>query len=217
MLEIKPSIKTERRSRGLGIKERRQRQRQQLREGILSAAREIASEEGWRAVTIRKIAGMVEYSPPVIYEYFDSKEDLLLELVRTGYAKQLEAVEKARNASDDPEEALLAMASAWCRFAFEAPDLYQAMYGLGGVSFPADELRKEGEKIAEVMAQAVTEVLAENEREVGNVWEKVTLAWGALHGLVALHMAGRIPGGSQATERLVDRATRDYLSAWTRA
>jgi len=203
----------------MGIKERRRRQRQQLRDGILSAAREIASTEGWRAVTIRKIAGLIEYSPPVVYEYFDSKEALLLELMRMGYAEQLEAIEKARNSSDDPEEALLAMARAWGRFAFEAPDLYQVMYGLGGVSFPVTELKKEGEKIAETMAGVLAEILAKNGKGVEDrdVWEKVTLAWGTLHGLVALAMAGRIPGGAKETERLVDRAARDYLSAWLKA
>jgi AcrR family transcriptional regulator len=203
----------------MGIKERRQRQRQHLRDGILSAAREIASTEGWRAVTIRKIAGLIEYSPPVVYEYFDSKEALLLELMRMGYAGQLEAIEKARNSSDDPEEALLAMARAWGRFAFEAPDLYQVMYGLGGVSFPVTELEKEGEKIAETMAGVLAEILARNGKGVEDrdVWEKVTLAWGTLHGLVALAMAGRIPGGAEETERLVDQAARDYLSAWLKA
>jgi AcrR family transcriptional regulator len=200
----------------LGIRERRQRERRQLREGILSAAREIASAEGWQAVTIRRIAGLIEYSPPVIYEYFDSKEDLLLALVRTGYAGQLEAIEKARDAAHDPEEALLGMVRAWCRFAFEAPDLYQVMYGLGGVSFPVAELRKEGEKIAKAMAGVLEEILAENGKGVEDVWEKVTLAWGTLHGLVALAMAGRIPGGEE-TERLVDKAARDYLATWTSA
>ena len=198
----------------MGIKERRQRQRETLRGGILAAAREIASTEGWRAVTIRKIAARVEYSPPVIYEYFDSKEDLLLELVRTGYAGQLRAIERAREAHEDPQEALLAMSRAWCRFAFESPDLYQAMYGLGGVSFPATELRKEGERLAGTISEVLTEVLAKNGKEAEDVWDKVTLAWGTLHGLVALHMAGRIPGGAEETERLVDRAARDFLSAW---
>jgi AcrR family transcriptional regulator len=198
----------------LGIKERRQRQRQQLRDGILSAAREIARAEGWQAVTIRRIAGLIEYSPPVVYEYFDSKEDLLLELVRTGYAGQLEAIEKAQDAAGDPEEALLEMSRAWCRFAFEAPDLYQVMYGLGGVSFPVTELRKEGEKIGNAMAGVLEEILVKNGKEAEDVWEKVTLAWGTLHGLVALAMAGRIPDGAEETERLVDQAARDYLSAW---
>lgn len=198
----------------MGIKERRQRQRQQLRDGILSAAREVASTEGWRAVTIRKIASLIEYSPPVIYEYFDSKEDLLLELVRTGYAGQLEAIEKARDTREDPEEALLEMSRAWCRFAFESPDLYQVMYGLGGVSFPVAQLREEGEKIAEVIGEVIEEILKGNGKEVEDVYGKVTLLWGTGHGLVALAMADRILGGTEETERLVAQAAHDYLSAW---
>lgn len=201
----------------MGIKERRQRQKETLRSGILAAAREIASTEGWQSVTIRKIAARIEYSPPVIYEYFDSKEDLLLELVRMGYAGQLAAIEKARNASEDPEEALLGMSRAWCRFAFEAPDLYQVMYGLGGVSTPTTELRKEGEKIAATMAGMLSEVLTKNGKESEDAWEKVTLAWGTLHGLVALALAGRIPGGKEEASRLADRATRDFLRSWLAA
>ena len=198
----------------MGIKERRQRERQQLRGGILSAAREIASEEGWRAVTIRKIAGIIEYSPPVIYEYFDSKDEILLELVRMGYAEQLEAVEAAGRAASGPEEALLGMGRAWLDFAFRSPDLYQVMYGLGGVSFPVTELRKEGEKIAEPIGDAIQEILQENGREVEDVWGKVTMLWGTVHGLVCLAMAGRIVGGNEEARRLADRAVRDYLSAW---
>jgi len=201
----------------VGIKERRQRQREELREGILSAAREIASAEGWRSVTIRKIAGLIEYSPPVIYGYFDSKEDLLLELVRMGYAEQLRAVEAARKSSGSPREALLRMGRAWWGFAMDSPDLYQAMYGLGGVSFPVAELRREGEKIAEVMAQAVEEFLRENGQEAVGVWDKVVLLWGSAHGLVALAMAGRIPGGDGEATRLLDRAVHDHLAAWTDA
>src|SRR4028119_1874973 len=196
----------------MGIKERRQRQRETLRSAILVAAREVARAEGGRAVTIRKIAARVEYSPPVIYEYFDSKEDLLLELVKMGYAGQLEAVEKAGNASDDPEEALLEMSSAWCQFAFEAPDLYQVMYGLGGVSFPVAELEKGGEKIAETIAEVLAELLVKNGKEIEDVWAKVTLAWGTLHGLVSLAMAGRLPGGNEEAERLAHRAVRDFLN-----
>ncbi|MBA3426523.1 MAG: TetR/AcrR family transcriptional regulator [Rubrobacteraceae bacterium] len=188
-----------------------------MRDSILSAAREIASKEGWRAVTIRKIAGLIEYSPPVIYEYFDSKEDLLLELVRMGYSGQLEAVESAREASDDPEEALREMARAWWRFAVEAPDLYQVMYGLGGVSFPVTELRKEGEKIAGSMAEVIEEIMRENGKDAANVWDKVVLGWATVHGIVSLAMAGRIAGGEAEAERLVDQAIRDYLKSWTDA
>ena len=197
----------------MGIKERRQRQRQELRGGILAAAREIASSEGWRAVTIRKIAGIIEYSPPVIYEYFSSKDEILLELVRIGYAQQLEAVERAKEAASGPEEALIAIGHAWLDLAFESPDLYQVMYGLGGVSFAVTDLQKEGEKIAEVLRGVIEEVLKENGRDPEDVWGKVTLLWSTVHGLVSLAMAGRIVGGNEEVQRLADQAVRDYLTA----
>lgn len=198
----------------MGIKERKERQRRELRGRILAAARDIAATEGWRAVTIRRIAERIEYSPPTLYAYFDSKEDLLLELVRMGYAEQLRAVESAREASRNPEEAFLSMARAWCSFAFDSPDLYQAMYGLGGVTFPVAELRREGEKIADVMGGTLEEILRSNGKEVDDVPNKVILGWGTAHGVVALAMAGRIQGGREEADHLIDQATRDFLSAW---
>ena len=201
----------------MGIKERKERQRLSTRSAILAAAREVASSRGWGAVTIRRIAERIEYSPPAIYEYFDSKDDLLLELMRMGYAGRLEAVESARAAHGEPEEALLGMAHAWWDFAIQAPDLYQVMYGLGGVSFPVAELRKEGEKIGAVVGGVLEEILRKNGKDVGDVEGKVTLMWSTVHGLVALTMAGRIPGGKVQAERLMDQAARDYLAAWLKA
>jgi len=198
----------------MGIKERKQRQRQALKSGILAAAREIASTEGWQAVTIRKIAAVIEYSPPVIYEYFGSKDEILLELVRQGYAEQLEAVERAGRSARDPEEALLAVGHAWLDYAFRSPDLYQVMYGLGGVSFPVTELQKEGEKIGEAIGEVIEEVLKKNGKEVEDILGKVMLLWGTAHGIVSLAMAGRIVGGNEEAKRLVDQAVYDYLVAW---
>ena len=201
----------------MGIKERRQRQRDEVRGGLLAAAREIASTEGWQAVTIRKIAGLIEYSPPVIYEHFDSKEDLLLELMRIGYAAQLEAIEAASEAADGPEEAMLGMARAWMDFAFGSPDLYQVMYGLGSVPLSAVESRKEGEKIARPVGRVVEDVLREGDRGVEDVEGKVTLLWATVHGLAAFTMVGRIEGGQQESRRLAEQATRAYLTAWRSA
>jgi AcrR family transcriptional regulator len=198
----------------LGIKERRQRQRQELRAGILAAAREIASSEGWQAVTIRKIAALIEYSPPVIYEYFASKEEILLEVMRTGYAEQLRTVEDAAGAAKGPEEALLAMGRAWLDSAFRSPDLYQVMYGLGGVPFSAAETRKEGEKIGSVIGEAIEGVLRKHGKEADDVEGKVALLWATAHGLVALTMVDRIPGGQQEALRLAEQATRDYITSW---
>lgn len=198
----------------MGIKERKLRQRREVRNGILAAAREIASSRGWQSVTIRKIAERIEYSPPVIYEHFDSKDEILLELMRLGYAEQLGAVESARESASNPEEALVRMTRAWLDFAFRSPDLYQVMYGLGGVPFPAAELRKEGEKIGDAVGKALEDILWKNGKEIGGIEGKVTLLWATVHGLAALTMVGRIVGGQEEAKRLAKRAAHDALAAW---
>ncbi len=65
----------------LGTVERRERERQELRTRILDAARELFAEEGYDAVTMRKIADRIEYSPTAIYFHFRDKHALMRELV----------------------------------------------------------------------------------------------------------------------------------------
>ena len=65
----------------MGIVERRERVKIQVRSDIVKTAKVIAREDGWTAVSIRKIAEVIEYSPPILYEYFESK-DKLLEVIR---------------------------------------------------------------------------------------------------------------------------------------
>ncbi|HEY1434684.1 MAG TPA: helix-turn-helix domain-containing protein, partial [Thermoanaerobaculia bacterium] len=50
----------------MGTIERRERERQELRDRILDAARELFVEQGYDAVTMRKIAERIEYSPTAI-------------------------------------------------------------------------------------------------------------------------------------------------------
>ncbi len=195
--------------------EHKTKRRRVGKDGILSATRQLASEEGWRAVSVRKIADRIGYRAPVVYEYFTSKDDLLLELLRRGFAELLEALETARENAPDPEQALFAVGRAYLRFAWHSPDLYQVMYGLGGVSFPVSETWEEGEKVGEAVGGVVAEAMSACGKEPRDVEEKVLTLWSTAHGLVALTMAGRIEGGKEEAERLGERAIRDALVTWS--
>src|ERR1043166_3407508 len=69
----------------MGIKERQERDRESVRRGILDAARELFVAEGFRNVSIRKIAERIEYSPAAIYGYFPSKDDIFYALAEEGF------------------------------------------------------------------------------------------------------------------------------------
>jgi hypothetical protein len=88
------------------------------------------------------------------------------------------------------------------------------MYGLGGVPFSATETRKEGEKIGSAIGEAIEGVLRKHGKKADDVEGKVALLWATAHGLVALTMVDRIPGGQQEALRLAEQATRDYITSW---
>ena len=69
----------------MGTKERQQRDRDRLRQAILTAARELFVAEGYRNVSMRKIADRIEYSPAAIYSYFASKDDIFFALAEEGF------------------------------------------------------------------------------------------------------------------------------------
>src|SRR5690242_14625265 len=91
----------------LNLKKRRDLEKQAMRRGILDAARRLARQEGWSAVTIRKIAEQIQYSSPMVYEYFSSKDDLLLALLREGFSELAMTMRRASQAAVEPEEHLL--------------------------------------------------------------------------------------------------------------
>ena len=57
----------------MGVTERRERERQAVRQEILDAARALFIEEGYEKTSMRKIAEKIEYSPTTIYLYFKDK------------------------------------------------------------------------------------------------------------------------------------------------
>ncbi|MCE3613272.1 TetR/AcrR family transcriptional regulator, partial [Escherichia coli] len=60
---------------------RRERARESNRSRILDAALQVLESEGASALTIRRVAGDVEYTAPVVYQHFAGKEALLLALI----------------------------------------------------------------------------------------------------------------------------------------
>ena len=61
----------------MGTLERKQRLKEEVRTRILEASWQIVKDEGWHALSMRKIADAIEYTAPIIYGYFENKEAIL--------------------------------------------------------------------------------------------------------------------------------------------
>jgi AcrR family transcriptional regulator len=199
----------------MGIKQRREREKQEVRQGILTAAREIARQEGWPSVTVRKVADRIEYSPPTIYEYFESKEDILLELLREGFRQLAAALKAVREVTEDPEQRLLNMVDAYWNFAMKNPELYQVMNGLGGVPFDCLEKPPAAREVFVTTQEALVDWAKVKGVDIPDIDGTVEIIRSLNHGLISLLMVDRISGGEPRAKELMQRAMRDLFATWS--
>jgi AcrR family transcriptional regulator len=183
-----------------------------LRQDILDAARDIATQDGWQALTIRKIADRIAYSVPTIYEHFESKEALLVELMRDGFRLLADALREV-SPGEDPEARLVAVATAYWDFAFQNPALYQVMHELGGVTFGTPQTPPAALDAFNVLSKAVQAAVPDGAR-FANLDDEVERLWATLHGFISLTMAGRIKGGKERAAGLVAPSVEQMIAGW---
>ncbi|WMJ76976.1 MULTISPECIES: TetR/AcrR family transcriptional regulator [unclassified Sedimentibacter] len=108
------------------IEKRREREVEEMKELILSAASDIIASEGFDKLSIRKIAKKIEYSPSIIYHYFDDKEEILNVVMQRGYKKIVSAVSSMKIESSTPEEKLIKMTQNYIKVALSMPEEFMA-------------------------------------------------------------------------------------------
>jgi AcrR family transcriptional regulator len=111
----------------MGIKERQDRERQAVRHAILDAARDLFVNEGYRHVSIRKIAERIEYSPAAIYSYFPGKDDIFYALAEEGFHR-LDARVRSVLGDVDPIAELRACWWAYYEFSKEQREFFELMF-----------------------------------------------------------------------------------------
>jgi AcrR family transcriptional regulator len=111
----------------MGIKERQDRERQAVHQSILDAARDLFVAEGYRQVSIRKIAERIEYSPAAIYSYFPSKDDIFFALAEEGF-HLLDAKVREVPQADDPIEDVRGCWWAYYEFSKEHREFFELMF-----------------------------------------------------------------------------------------
>lgn len=177
----------------MGVVERREREKQELREQILDAARELFAQYGYDAVTMRRIAEAIEYSPTALYLYFKDKDDLLRELCATDFRHLARHFQEIA-AIADPVERLRQTGMAYVEFALSHPNHYRLMFMTPEPVPPSEEvLAKKGnpEEDAYAFLRSIVQDCIRQEKfrpELTDVEAVSQVLWAGVHGLVSLHI-----------------------------
>jgi AcrR family transcriptional regulator len=203
--------------RGLSALERRERNRDEMRTGILAVAREIMREQGIEALNLNEIARRVGITPPAIYTYFSGKMALYDELYRIGMRLFREAEEQVRATTDPNWERIECWFLHRIALAEANPELYHLAFGRPITGFqPSQESLDEVQLLYDVMVSSIAEVIDAGVMVPGTSTEQaVDLLLSMRLGIVVAHVGKhrQLPPPDRVA-RLVPEIVSVLRAAW---
>ncbi len=178
----------------MGISDRKEREREELRDRILVAAKSLFLEKGFEKTSIRNIADRIEYSPGIIYHYFRDKNEIFHALHQGGFLQLMERM-KVLASVRNPMERLKAMGSIYVDFAMENPDMYDLMFikeaPIDHVFNSEHDQWKEGGGTFNFLRATIEDCIKEGHFS-GHESEALSyLIWSTVHGMVSLSIRKR--------------------------
>lgn len=171
----------------MGIIERKERDKREMEKLILDAAMELFLEDGYKKMTIRRLAEKIEYSPATIYLYYKDKDDLFLTLQKRAYEK-FYTFQIAGEHITDPVERLSVQGKAYLQFAIENPGYYELIFFM---TEPKDKLKEPENYKTEldsygILKKNVKAAIDAGKMRTTDVESTSFALWAYVHGLASL-------------------------------
>ncbi len=178
----------------MGISDRKEREKLELKELILKEARALFLDEGFEKTSIRKIADRIEYSPTTLYLYFQDKNDLLLALHQESFTHLFQSLSSVAS-EPDAFARLTALGKAYIEYGLKNPEEYELMFSLKApldALACKDEIWCDGLRAIELVKTMVQDCKI-NGYFPQDLNEETTaiMLWSQVHGLVSLHLNNR--------------------------
>jgi len=177
----------------MGVQERKDRQRTEMREAILSAALGLFSDEGYDNVTMRKIADEIEYSVGTIYLYFKDRDEIFFELHKLGFDeffKRQLAVQDVK----DPLQRLTEHGLAYIQFAIDQPQYYDLMFisHIPTKTIKVQQNWKSGHRTYDLLKLNISQAKETGYFKNADVEVAAFSLWSFVHGISSLYVRDRM-------------------------
>lgn len=194
--------------------QRREREREELREQILDVAMNILINEGYDTLTIRRLADEIAYTPGALYSYFKDKEEIVFALVMRA-AKHLTSVFQTLESIVNPLERLWAIGRAYIKFAMEHQQYYDLLFIMSTpIQKMAETEYTEGHTAFFILRSTVHECMQHGYLPKADDDMAAFAMWSFVHGSVSLMIRKRltmIP--EEKYQELLDGAFNFLMSA----
>lgn len=184
----------------MSVTDRRTRQKAEIRQRILDAARQIAREKDWNAVTIRNIAEAIDYTPPIVYEHFENKEDVLLNIVKEGHLENRRAFDETLAMELSAEEKIVRLSMLQWTFAHERPEVFRLMHNPERMEQQREMVREGMQDAKQKIESLFLEVTTDSE----NIGEVIFNWFCLMHGYINLITSIQPQQGAKLLEKVED-------------
>jgi len=187
-----------------------------FRARLCAVAQHRFATAGRDGVSMRQLADALGCSPMTPYRYFRNKDEILAAVRTAAFDRFTAALESAAaTAGGDLGAQGRAVGEAYLRFALREPEAYRLMFDLSQPHpdrYP--ELVRATARARRLMSGAL-ERLVEAGIFAGDPQLLGYVFWATMHGLIVLHLAGKLPG--KPSVRTIQREAMRLLSVGARA
>ncbi|WP_194776980.1 TetR/AcrR family transcriptional regulator [Pararhodonellum marinum] len=199
----------------MGIADRKVREKEELTQQILAAAKSLFIEKGFEKTSIRNIADRIEYSPGIIYHYFKDKNEIFHTLHTEGFQEMGKRM-GILAAVENPMERLKAMGRIYIEFALENSDMYDLMFIIEApmhhLEDKDDDCWTEGSGTFKNLKHTVKQCLDKGYFEGHNLDALSFMIWSTVHGMVSLKIRKRTDVIELAEEeQIVEKGFESFL------
>jgi AcrR family transcriptional regulator len=173
---------------GMGIAERRAREKDELRQKILDAATELFLKNGYESVTMRGIADRIEYAPSTIYLHFKNKIEIVAAICQETFETLIERLEETENQGLGPIDSLKAGMRCYIQFGLDHPRQYQLVFGdanAAEVSATIESIQL-GEQALAFLARALVRCQEAGLFPATDAGADAIVVWSQMHGTTAI-------------------------------
>jgi AcrR family transcriptional regulator len=197
----------------MGISDRKEREKQEMRKLIMDAAMEMFVKDGYEKTSIRNIADKIEYSPATIYLYYKDKDELLWGLQTEAFIK-LNDLFRANVTAKDPVDQLAQISKLYVEFGMANPDLYDLMFIIRSpMNVESDEKWESGTSafnfLEDILKRCGDRIRYKDPKMAA------FSCWAMVHGLVSLNVRGRcmvLEITEEAVNNMLMKAIDEYIS-----
>jgi AcrR family transcriptional regulator len=162
-----------------------------LRDKILTAARRVFVDDGFEALTMRRLAKEIGYSPTTIYLHFKDKSEIVKAICDELFLALIKRLQDLARRQTDPVKYLEAGLRAYIDFGLKHPDHYYVTFiaAAGRVEYEFEG--SAGQQAFGCLRDAVQACATAGRLRPLDVDATAQTLWAATHGLISLLITDR--------------------------